>query len=99
MSGYYPDGVSGNEYAIAGADGDIEINDQRVYCDTEDCSHYEEQQVVDILDGEYYRTSAWGVWVCKYCNTTHNWEGDVPNDEDDYDYEPEDYMDRYGDDF
>lgn len=86
MSGYYPDGVTGNEYAIAGADGNMDITGQLVYCENEECEKYDEQQDVDIIDAEYYGSNAWGFWDCEFCNTEHEWEGEVPQD----DYYPED---------
>lgn len=98
MSGYYPDGVTGNEFAIAGADGNMDIADQEVYCDNEQCEKYDEAQWVDIIDAEYYRSNAWGYWKCPSCETEQEWEGDVPV-QDPPEYEPEDYMDNYGEDY
>lgn len=91
MSGYYPDGVTGNEFAIAGADGNTDVNNQKVWCDNEDCKWFEEEQIVDIIDAEYYNSDAWGTWTCESCKTEHEWEGNLPQD-DGPDYEPEDYM-------
>ena len=97
MSGYYPDGVTGNEFAIAGADGNMDITSQEVYCNNEQCAEYDEAQWVDIIDAEYYGSNAWGVWKCPTCETEQEWEGEVPQEEQEY--EPEDNMMEYGDDY
>lgn len=97
MSGYYPDGVTGNEFAIAGADGNMDITGEADYCTNDDCPSEGDEQIVDIIDAEYYGSSVWGTWTCEFCGQENNWEGEVPVQEQEY--EPEDYMDAYGDDY
>ena len=83
MSGSYPDGVTGAEYAIAGADGNTDIGGVLVYCNNEDCEMFDEEQSVDIIDAEYYRHEAWGYWDCEHCGTKdQEWEGYLPEDDD-----------------
>ena len=86
MSGYYPDGVTGNEFAIAGPDGEIDVAGQTVYCNNENCKQFDEEQDVDIIDASYYGRTAWGFWDCKFCDKEQEWEGELPQD----DYYPED---------
>lgn len=93
MSGYYPDGVTGREYAIAGADGNMDIEDQKDFCTNDNCPSEGEEQYVTIVDAEYYGSDAWGSWTCEFCGTENEWEGSVPVEEQEY--EPEDYMEAY----
>ncbi len=85
MSGYYPDGVTGNEFAIAGADK--EWSDEReVACDNDDCLACGEEVTV-MLDLASYNSTEWATWTCAKCGKEVEYEGDVdndPNGEEDY---------------
>lgn len=78
MSGYYPDGVTGNEYAIAGADR--EWSDEReVSCANDECETEGETQTV-LMDLESYRSTEWGSWTCPKCGHLNEYEGDADSD-------------------
>ncbi|NBT76237.1 MAG: hypothetical protein EBT15_09780 [Betaproteobacteria bacterium] len=82
MSGYYPDGVTGNEYAIAGADR--EWDDERtVACQNEDCAEFEVDTDLEVALSSY-GSSEWGSFTCPACGTQGEYEGEV-NDEPDPD--------------
>lgn len=75
MSGYYPAGVTGNEFEIAGADR--EWRDERdVYCNNEECESFEEVVTVEI-DLESYRDNEWGTWECPTCGEASEYESTV----------------------
>lgn len=85
MSGWYPDGVSGNEYAIAGADR--EWTDTRaVTCQNEDCTAYDERVDAEV-DLSSYGYEEWGAWTCAACGEDGEYEGEVERHEPEY--EPE----------
>lgn len=77
MSGYYPDGVTGNEFAIAGADK--EWSDDRDVT----CGKCEEEQTL-TLDLSSYKSTEWATWECPKCGETNEYEADR-DDTDDYD--------------
>lgn len=85
MSGYYPDGVTGNEFAIAGPDK--EWSDEReVSCSNDDCLACGEE-VTLTLDLASYRSTEWATWTCPKCGKDNEYEGDVDsNYDDDADY-------------
>lgn len=72
MSGYYPDGVTGNEYAIAGADREWE-DDRDVYCNNEECPDLEKDIVVSVYL-QSYGSNEWGLWTCPTCNKEWEYE-------------------------
>lgn len=83
MSGYYPDGVTGNEYQIAGADR--EWDDERVvHCQNADCAVFDQAQDVEVALSSY-RSQEWGSWVCPTCGTQGEYEAEVEVEEDDPD--------------
>lgn len=83
MSGYYPDGVTGNEFAIAGADK--EWSDERdVACDNDECLACGEEVSV-TLDLASYGSVEWATWTCAKCGKDNEYEGDVDTEQDDYD--------------
>ena len=85
MSGWYPDGVSGNEYAIAGADR--EWTDTRaVTCQNEDCTAYDERVDAEV-ELSAYGYEEWGAWTCAACGKDGEYEGEVERYEPEY--EPE----------
>jgi hypothetical protein len=83
MSGYYPEGVTGNEYQIAGADR--EWDDERtVYCHNEECSEFEVEK--DLMVGlESYGSKEWGTYECPTCGVQGEYEREVDYDESPYD--------------
>ena len=82
MSGYYPDGVTGNEFAIAGADR--ERSDEReVACDNDDCIACGEDVTV-TLDLSSYRNTEWATWTCDKCGKNVEYEAER-DETDDYD--------------
>jgi hypothetical protein len=83
MSGYYPDGVTGNEYAIAGADREYEAN-RNVYCHNEDCADFEVEVDLEVSLASY-RDNEWGTFTCPTCKTQGEYEGEVEIEEDDPD--------------
>ena len=83
MGGYYPDGVSGNEYAIAGADK--EWDDERtVYCGNEDCADFEVEKDL-MVSLASYGSDEWGTFDCPTCGTQGEYEGTIEYDESPYD--------------
>lgn len=83
MSGYYPDGVTGNEYEIAGADREWE-DDRDVVCTNDDCDSEGETQTVTV-DLQSYRSSEWGTWTCPKCGTENDYEGDADSSTEEID--------------
>jgi hypothetical protein len=85
MSGWYPPGVTGNEYAIAGAER--EWTDTRtVKCQNEDCIDYA-QRVDAEVDLASYGSDEWGAWTCDSCGKDSEYEGTVERWEREYDDE------------
>ena len=75
MSGYYPDGVTGNEYAIAGSDR--EWSDERtVYCQNYNCDIYDEEQEA-VVELSSYKNEEWGTWVCSSCEDENVYEREI----------------------
>jgi hypothetical protein len=90
MSGYYPDGVTGFEFAIAGADREWD-DERNVYCHNEDCEDFEVKK--DLLVAlSSYRSSEWGDYQCPVCDTWGEYEGEVGGED------PDDAYDRMMDD-
>lgn len=77
----YPDGVTGNEFAIAGPDKEWEDK----AADTE-CPHCDESLVGEIVLWASYRNQRW--YTCPFC------EKDTELDEDEIEYRPTG-MDRF----
>lgn len=82
MGGYYPDGVTGNEWQIAGAD---EFEDERtVACQNDECEMFEEEQDVQVeISASRYSESF--EFTCETCGTTREVEQDRQVEEDDPD--------------
>jgi hypothetical protein len=66
MSGYYPEGVTGNEYHLAGPQREWE-DTREVYCRNEDCDLFEIDTEV-AGESESYDTQGWFTWSCEKCN-------------------------------
>lgn len=84
MSGYYPDGVTGNELAIAGPDRDY-YEERDVYCNNEDCPDLEKYVTMEIYL-QSYRSNEWGSWTCPTCNAVWEYEGEIKDWDYDYEY-------------
>lgn len=73
MSGYYPEGVTGREWQIAGGDplsGEYEVN-----CRNDECEHSAADNTLLIdLDLEVYDYVAYGTWDCPACGTENDFE-------------------------
>ena len=81
MSGNYPDGVTGNEYAIAGPDYEQE-EDREV-----ECANRDECDFIDTLTVLVYgfEGKRWTRWTCPECATENEdeWEADESDYDDD----------------
>lgn len=70
----YPEGVTGNEYEIAGPDA--EYTDTREdYCRNEECSFFETVREVEI-DVSEFAGRVWGEWKCATCGHQNDFEGE-----------------------
>lgn len=75
MSDYYPAGVTGREYAIAGPDR--EFTDERMsWCPNMECPLYNEEQDIE-MDLTQYGNEEWGTAKCASCSTEWEYSGDV----------------------
>ena len=93
MSGNYPEGVTGNEYAIAGADR--EWDDERVvYCGNEDCADFEVEKDL-MVSLQSYGSSEWGTFECPTCGAQGEFEREVEWEEED----PDEAYERMRDDW
>ena len=90
MSGYYPEGVTGRELAIAGPDSERSAK-REVQCRNEDCGLFEQEQEVD---GEewIYEHSGYFDWTCPECGTEDQEEFDADIE---YGPDPDDLLDAY----
>ena len=65
MSGYYPEGVTGRELAIAGPDSERDSK-REVSCNNDDCEHFEE--VFEAEGTEWtYQHDGYFDWKCESC--------------------------------
>jgi hypothetical protein len=87
----YPPGVTGNEYAIAGPDTERD-EDRDVTCGNAECDFSGTVEVMVTT----FRRDAWCNWTCPACGADN--QEDLPEVEDDRDYEP-DYDDDYEPDY
>ncbi len=83
MSGYYPEGVTGNEYEIAGATHE-DTAERNVYCNNEDCTEFENETWADV-NLESYGTREWGTWKCRHCGEMQDYEAEREYDDVDPD--------------
>ena len=88
MSGYYPDGVTGHEYAIAGADREW-TDTRRVSCGNGECAEYDVMVDAEV-DLSSYGYDEWGVWTCPACGEDCEYEGTIEPDEPEYEPEYDD---------
>jgi hypothetical protein len=73
---YYPEGVSGSEYAIAGPDGYMNVEVNVELCDHElpDGNYCQFSGEVLVIDAAYYREEIWGTLECPDCHHRKEWE-------------------------
>jgi hypothetical protein len=88
MGGYYPDGVSGNEYEIAGPEREWD-EDRDEVCTNEDCASFDQEAVVSVTVTTH-GSQGWTQWSCPTCGSSTETEFSVDGPE----YEREDYEDR-----
>lgn len=76
MSGYYPDGVTGNEFEIAGPDGYLNVEVDVEICDAQlhDGNYCQFSGQVLVIDAAYYRNEIWGTLECPECHQRSDWE-------------------------
>lgn len=81
MSGNYPDGVTGNEYEIAGPDYESE-EDREVECRNRDECDFIDTLTVLVYGFEGKR---WTRWTCPECATENEdeWDADESDDNED----------------
>lgn len=76
MSGHYPEGVSGFEYQIAGAQS--QYSDVRPHrCDNDECKMFEVEDVEADVEIEYSRGMEYFEWKCPTCGETADVELNV----------------------
>lgn len=73
MSGYYPAGVSGNEYAIAGAQAEYDTVRAEA-CYNEECKMFEVEDVEAEVLAELYHGMEFYEWKCPTCGETRDIE-------------------------
>jgi hypothetical protein len=69
----YPPGVTGREYAIAGADWEKEMS-VTTHCTNKDCEWHNEDQDLDNVLVEAYAGQLYFTWTCEACKTEHETE-------------------------
>lgn len=74
-SDYYPEGVSGNEWQIAG--GPIFDQDIESSCSNEACPAHAETKIRTV-EFEGHGSTAYGIWECDLCGTENNEELEAP---------------------
>jgi hypothetical protein len=72
MSGYYPEGVTGNEYQIAGGSQFDGVRAESCY--NEECKMFEVEDVEAEVEIEYYNDTEWYEWKCPTCGETRDIE-------------------------
>lgn len=84
----YPEGVTGNEWQIAGASAEFDET-REVQCDNEDCASFEE--LVEVA-GETQAYDFFRVfdWRCPTCDKSQQDEYEY---EEHTEYEPDQFMD------
>lgn len=74
----YPEGVTGMEYEIAGADGHMMHEIERDVCERPlpDGGLCQWSGLIEI-EVTYFRNTAWGEYVCPGCSSKVEWEGEI----------------------
>ena len=83
MSGYYPEGVTGNEPQIAGRDTTEDIDHREASCQNDECVEFdklEEREIV--LTKEYAHGVVYEFWTykCPTCGTSADFESEYEYD-------------------
>lgn len=74
-SDYYPPGVTGREYQIAGAEA--EYTDERTsWCPNDACALFNQDQDI-MIDLSRYGHEEWGTAKCRECGTEWEFENEV----------------------
>lgn len=76
MSGYYPEGVTGNEYQIAGAQAEYST-ERGETCYNEECSSFDVEDVEAEVEIELYNGTEYYSWTCPTCSTARDIERNV----------------------
>jgi hypothetical protein len=77
---YYPPGVTGREYAIAGADYEQEMT-VSVTCKNAECKYHDENQDLDDILVEGYGGYQYFAWTCEGCGKEYEEEQEEPSPE------------------
>ena len=72
MSGYYPEGVTGNEYAIAGGHEFDAVRPDT--CENEECKMYGVEDIEVEVEIELAHDTEYYKWICPTCNESKNVE-------------------------
>jgi hypothetical protein len=75
----YPAGVTGTEFAIAGADREY-TEERTVSCETVGCDAYGLQTDEEVSLSSY-GSQEWGTWTCTACGEESDYESTVEEDE------------------
>ncbi len=70
---YYPPGVTGREYAIAGADYEQEMS-VTAHCTNPQCEYHDQDQDLDDILVEGYGGWQYFTWTCEFCGSEHEVE-------------------------
>jgi predicted RNA-binding Zn-ribbon protein involved in translation (DUF1610 family) len=72
MSGYYPAGVTGNEYQIAGGHEFDTVRPS--FCDNEECKMYGVEDVEAEVEVELAHGTEYYSWTCPTCGVSRDIE-------------------------
>lgn len=75
MSGYYPAGVTGNEYQIAGAHEFDTVRPETCY--NEECEMFEVEDVEAEVEVELHHDTEYYEWTCPTCKVSRDIERNV----------------------
>jgi hypothetical protein len=75
MSGYYPAGVTGNEYQIAGGTQYDGVRAEACY--NEECKMFEVEDIEAEVEVEYSYGMEYYEWKCPTCGETRDIEHNV----------------------
>lgn len=75
----YPAGVTGNEFAIAGADREWDEK-RAVCCNNQECADLQIERDV-LVSLSSYGSQEWGTFTCPTCGTEGDYENTIEDDE------------------
>lgn len=75
MSGYYPAGVTGNEYQIAGGHEYSSVRAETCY--NEECKMFEVEDIEAEVEVELAHDTEYYEWTCPTCSTARDIERNV----------------------